>query len=67
MRGSFIQNRLRFLDPDGSSTLFFRRLFLWLISREKFKVVHMDSIVEQTVISLVFEVRLSRHDPDASP
>ena len=26
----------------------------------------MDSNVEQTVIPLVFEVRLSRNDPDAS-
>ena len=52
--------------PDGSSTLFFR-LFLWLFSREKIKAVHVDLIVEQTVIPLVFEVRLSRNDPDASP
>ena len=43
------------------------RLFLWLISREKFTAVHVDLIVEQTVIPLVFEVRLSRNDPDASP
>ena len=43
------------------------RLFLWLISREKFKAVHVDSILEQTVIPLVVEVRLSRNDPDASP
>ena len=43
------------------------RLFRWLISREKFKAVHVNSIVEQTVIPLVFEVRLSRYDPDASP
>ena len=55
--------------PGGSSTLFFRSLrrFLWLISREKFKAVHVDSIVEQTVIPLVFEVRLSRNDTDDSP
>ena len=50
--------------PDGSSTV---RLFLWLISREKFKAVHVDSIMEQTVIPLVFEVRLSCNDPNASP
>ena len=31
------------------------------------KASHVDSIVEQTVISLVFEVELSRNDPDASP
>ena len=43
------------------------RLFRWLISCEKFKAVHVDSIVEQTVIPLVFEVQLSRYDPDASP
>ena len=43
------------------------RLFLSLISRENFKGVHVDSIVEQTVIPLVFEVQLSRNDPDASP
>ena len=43
------------------------RLFRWLISRENSKAVHVDSIVEQTVIPLVFEVRLSRYDPDASP
>ena len=43
------------------------RLFLWLIAREKFKAVHMDSILKQTVIPLVFEVQLSRNDPDASP
>ena len=43
------------------------RLFLWLISREKFKAVHVDSIVEQTVIPLVFEVGLFRSDPDATP
>ena len=43
------------------------RLFLLLISREKFEVVHVDEVVEQTVIPLVFEVRLSRNDPDASP
>ena len=42
------------------------RLFLWLISREKSKAVHVDSIVEQIVIPLVFEVGLSRNDPDAS-
>ena len=42
-------------------------LFLWLISRGKFKAVHVDSIWEQTVIPLVFEVRLSRNDTDASP
>ena len=42
------------------------RLFLWLISRKKFKAVHVDSIVEQTVIPLVFEAGLSRNDPDAS-
>ena len=55
--------------PDGSSTLFVRsfRLFLWLISREKFKAVHVDSIVEQTVIPLVSEVQLFRNDQDASP
>ena len=50
--------------PDDLSTV---RLFLWLISREKFKAVHVDSIMEQTVILLVFEVRLSRNDPNASP
>ena len=43
------------------------RLFLWLISRGKFKAVHGDSVMEQAVIPLVFEVRLSRNDPDASP
>ena len=43
------------------------RLFPWLISREKFKAVHMDSIVEQTVIPLVSEVQLFRNDQDASP
>ena len=54
--------------PDGSSTLSLEvRLFLWLISRGKFKGDHVDSIVEQTVIPLVFEVRLSRNDPDVSP
>ena len=42
------------------------RLFLWLISREKFKAVHVGSIVEQTD-SLEFQVGLSRNDPDASP
>ena len=42
-------------------------LFRWLISREKFKAVHVDFIVEQNVIPLVFEVPLSRYDPDASP
>ena len=42
------------------------RLFLWLISREKIKAVLVDSIVEQTVIPLVFEIRLSRFYPDAS-
>ena len=43
------------------------RLFLWLISREKFKAVHVDSIVKQTVIPLVSEVQLFRNDQDASP
>ena len=43
------------------------RLFLWLISREKFKAVHVDSIVQQTAIPVVFEIWLSRNDPDASP
>ena len=43
------------------------RLFLWLISREKFKAVLMDPLVEQTVITLAIEARLSRNDPDASP
>ena len=43
------------------------RLFLWLFSKEKFKAVHVDSIKEQNVIPLVFEVWLSRNDPDASP
>ena len=38
------------------------RLFLG-----KFKPIHVDSIGEQTVIPLVFKVRLSRNDPDASP
>ena len=42
-------------------------LIRWLISRGKFKAVHVDSVVEQTVIPLVFEVRLSHNDPDASP
>ena len=31
------------------------------------KAVHVDSIVEQIVIPLVFEIGLSRNDPDASP
>ena len=54
--------------PDGSSTLSLEiRLFHLLITREKFKAVHVDSIVEQAVIPLVFEVRLSRYDLDASP
>ena len=54
--------------PDGSSTLFLEvRLFHWLISREKFKAVHVDLIDEHTVIPLVFEVRLSRNDPNDSP
>ena len=30
-------------------------------------MVHVDLIVEQTVVPLVFEVRLSRNDLDASP
>ena len=42
------------------------KLFLWLISKKDFKAVRVDSIVEQTVIPMVFEVRLSRNDPDAS-
>ena len=42
-------------------------LFRWQISRGKLKAFHVDSIVEQTVISLAFEIRLSRYDPDASP
>ena len=51
--------------PDGLSTLFFRSK---TISLANFKgKIHMDSIMEQTVIPLVFEVRLSRNDPDASP
>ena len=42
---------------DGSSTLFFRSLTISLADfKEKFKGVHMDSIVEQTVIPLIFEV-----------
>ena len=61
MRGSFIQNLLRFLASNTSLEV---RLFHWLISREKIKAVHVDSIVEQTVI---FEVGLSRNNPDASP
>ena len=42
------------------------RLFLWLLSRGNFKAVHVDSIVEQNVIPLVFEVQLSCNDPDDS-
>ena len=30
-------------------------------------MVHVGSIVKQTVIPLVFEVQLSRYGPDASP
>ena len=44
---------------DGSSTLLFRR---WTISladlKGKLKAVHVDSIVEQTVIHLAFEIRV---------
>ena len=54
--------------PDGSSILFFRSQTISLADfKGKFKAVHVDSIVEQTVIPLVFEGRLSRNDPDASP
>ena len=64
MRGSFIQTRLRFLASWWFINIW---LFRWLISRGKFKAVPVDSIVEQTVIPLAFEIWLSRYDPDASP
>ena len=54
--------------PDGLSTLFFRSLTFSLADfKGKFKAVQMDLIVEQTVITLAFEIRLSRYDPDAFP
>ena len=56
------------LDSWLLSTLFIRSLTISLADfKGKFKAVHMDSIVEQTVIPLEFEIRLSRYDPNASP
>ena len=52
----------------GLSTLFLRSLTISLADfKGKVKAVHVDSIVEQTVIPLAFEIQLSRYDPDASP
>ena len=55
--------------PGGSSTFFFRSETISLADfKGKIKAVHVvDLIVEHTVITLLFEVRLSRNDPDASP
>ena len=43
--------------PDGLSTLFFRSLTISQADfKGKVKAIHVDSIVEQTVIPLAFEI-----------